>query len=128
VKRSVVNPATVWTWSRRRSRACCAGVRWYLKPSVSTTRTQAGPVEVDPEAVEVSTCSRGGESRLPDQSKEPALELGVRETEHLTIKKAAEGRNSALPGHLTEGVAESNGINQAELVCFVDRGFQLRLV
>jgi hypothetical protein len=103
------------------------------RPVVSQTvgfhdQTQAGPVEVDPEAVEVSTCSRGGESRLPDQSKEPALELGVRETEHLTIKKAAEGRNSALPGHLTEGVAESNGINQAELVCFVDRGFQLRLV
>jgi hypothetical protein len=27
VKRSGVSPAAEWTWSRRRSRACCAGVR-----------------------------------------------------------------------------------------------------
>jgi hypothetical protein len=89
---------------------------------------QLGPEEVDPEPVDLSTCLRGREPGRPDQLKESALELGVRQAKNPAIKNTGEGTDPMLASHLFKRFAQPLRIDEIEPVGFVDCCFQLRFV
>jgi hypothetical protein len=85
VNRNVVSPAAAWTWSRTRSFACCPGVRWYRRPSVSERLVEAG---------------------APSDGQEAALELRVGEGEGSPVAYLAKGPNARATSAASAFMAE----------------------
>src|SRR4051812_41581002 len=82
------------------------------------------PEEVDTEAVHPYASPGCRQADVADQPEEDPLEFGVGEPERASIEDPAHRRNPALPAHPIEPRAKRFRIDEIELVCFVDSGFE----
>jgi hypothetical protein len=84
-----------------------------------------GPMEVDPESVDVLLRQGLRQARLARQWKEPALELGIGEGEGPALEDCSEGRDPALASALVEREAKGLRIDQIESIGRIDRFLDL---
>ena len=101
----------------RRSSVIPQAVRLHDQPELR-------PEEVGAEVVHPCASPGCRQADGADQPEEDPLEFGVGEPECASVEDPAQRRNPALPAHPIEPQAKRFRIDEIELVCFVDCGFE----
>ena len=83
------------------------------------------PVEIDEEAIEAVTRQWQWQVRVPDQTKETTLELGIGETEGVRREQRAQRRDPPLSPVVGEGGKQGLRVDYAKPIGLADRPLEL---